>query len=409
MEPVFASPARRLMFGGLLMWVMVAATSSIAVIPVLASFLIDDFGITRTELGGLGAVGGLLGAMFSPYAGRITDRIGGRNSAATVLVGAALAAVLLAAAPVFAAMFVGVIVASVTGSGGNPSTNKLIAAAIAPGRRGLLTGLKQTGPQVGSLLAGLLAPWGATVIGWRATLLVMAGLLAAPVPFFLRIIPGDRPAPRVGGEALSRLPTEIWWVAVYGALLGFGGGAIFLLPLFVEEELGQTPRVAGLAAALVGAVAILGRLQWGRIVDRRATPARAMMMLALLAMVAVVFMQLSISSGIGWMWLGATVFAVSASSWTVVGALAVIDIGGVSSAGRASGIVWFGFLGGFGIGPPVFGFTVDQTGSYALMWWLALTAFALAALLIAVWTISRHRSRGSHSREMSSQPSGRSR
>jgi hypothetical protein len=125
-----------------------------------------------------------------------------------------------------------------------------------------------------------------------------------------------------------------------------------------------------------------------------------MMMLALLAMVAVVFMQLSITSGIGWMWLGAIVFAVSASSWTVVGALAVIAIGGISSAGRASGIVWFGFLGGFGIGPPLFGFTVDQTGSYALMWWLALVAFALAALLIAAWTISRQHGRGIPAREM---------
>lgn len=389
--PFITSQRRRLAIGSLLMWVMVAATAATVTIPVIASFLIDDFGISRTQLGGLGLVGGVVSAVVSPSAGRLTDRIGGRNAALVVLGGAAAAALLFAVAPVFGAMFAGALVAAITGAAGNPSTNKLIAAMVEPGRRGGITGLKQTGPQVGSLAAGLLAPWGATVFGWRPTVLAMGVLLALPIPFFVRTIPPDRSRILDAPSPTDPLPAAIWWVAAYGLLLGFGGSATFLLPLFVEESLGQSARVAGTAAALLGGVAIVGRLQWARLVEQKASPAPTLAFLAVSSVVAMSLMLVSIRSGITWMWLGAIVLGLSASSWTSVGAIAVIAIAGPAAAGRASGIVWFGFLAGLGLGPPLYGFTVDRTGSYAPMWWIALGSFTLAAVLALAWMRANRR------------------
>jgi predicted MFS family arabinose efflux permease len=385
MEPVFTSPARRLMFGGFLMWVMVAATATVIILPVLATFIIEDFGISRTQFGSIGSVTGLLAAVASPFAGRLTDRIGGRNAAAVVLGGAAAAAVLFSIAPVFGAMFAGAGVAAITGSGGNPGTNKLIAAFVEPGRRGFITGLKQTGPQVGSFVAGLAAPWGASTFGWRPTMAAVALLLGVPALLLRRIVPADRPHTDGRLPPVGSLPIGIWWVAAYGLLLGFGGAATFLFPLFVEESLGQTPQVAGAAAALLGAVAIAGRLQWARVAERAASPAPTLAFLAALSVVAMAFMLWSIEGGIAWMWVGTIVLGLSSSSWTSVGAMAVIAIAGAAAAGRASGIVWFGFLAGLGIGPPIYGFTVDETGSYATMWWLALGSFALAAAVAVTW------------------------
>ncbi|NNC92361.1 MAG: MFS transporter [Acidimicrobiia bacterium] len=386
MEPVLVSPARRLMFGGLLMWVMVGSTATVVVLPVLASFVIDDFDISRSEFGAIGSVTGLLAAVSSPLAGRLTDRVGGRNAAMIVLVGAASAALLFSVAPVFGAMFAGAVVAAVTGSGANPSTNKLIAAFVAPGRRGFTTGLKQTGPQVGSFLAGILAPWGATTLGWRPTMAITAILFALPIVVLRRIVPADRPRPQQRAAPVEALPSGIWWVAAYGSLLGLGGAATFLFPLFVEESLAQTPQVAGVAAAVLGAVAVVGRLQWARIAEHQASPAPALALLAVLSVGSMGLMLASMSYGIGWMWVGTVVLALSSSSWTSVGAMAVIGIAGASTAGRASGIAWFGFLAGLGLGPPIYGFIVDETGSYAGMWWLALAAFALAAGVAAAWS-----------------------
>lgn len=385
MKPGDTSDSGGLLFGTLLMWVMVAATATTVMIPVLATFLIDEFGVSRAEIGLIGLVGGVLAAASSPLAGHITDQIGGRSAAIIVLIGSGVASLLLAASPVFGAFFVGAAVAAVAGAAGNPSTNKLIAEHIAPGARGSITGLKQTGPQVGSFLAGLLAPWGASVYGWRPTLAVMGLVLMVPVPALARVVSADRPAPTPTDGSAAPLPAGIWWVAVYGSLLGLGSSAAFLLPLFVEESLGQTPRVAGLAAAVMGGVAALGRWQWARKVEKRESVASTLAVLSSLAIVAAGLMLVSISWGIEWMWVGVVILALSASSWTAVGAMAVIAIAGASAAGRASGVVWFGFLAGLGIGPPIYGFTVDETGSYALMWWLALATFTVASAVALAW------------------------
>ena len=367
------------------MWVMVAATALTVTLPVLASFIIADFGLTRTEFGVLGAVGGVLAALASPYAGTITDRIGGRAAALVVLAGAAAASLMMAGAPVYGLMFVGAVVGAITGAAGNPSTNKLIASLLEPGRRGVATGIKQTGPQVGSLFAGLLAPLGATELGWRPTLVIMAAAIALPIPLVSRMTRRQPAAASTAAHSGSGSAAGIRWVAVYGFLLGLGNSATFLFPLFVEEELGRSTRVAGLAAALLGGAAVLGRLQWARLVERHPSPAPALVFLAGGSVVAMALMLASISFGIGWMWVGTIVLAFSASSWTAVGAMAVISIAGAAGAGRASGTVWFGFLAGLGVGPPIYGLAVDRTDSYALMWWLALVVFALAAGVATAW------------------------
>jgi hypothetical protein len=55
--------------------------------------------------------------------------------------------------------------------------------------------------------------------------------------------------------------------------------------------------------------------------------------------------------------------------------LAVIFLVPAASAGRASGIVLFGFLAGLGLGAPAFGWSVDTLGTYLPGWLAAVTLF----------------------------------
>jgi cyanate permease len=64
--------------------------------------------------------------------------------------------------------------------------------------------------------------------------------------------------------------------------------------------------------------------------------------------------------------------------------LAVINEAGAPT-GRASGMVLLGFLLGLGIGPPLYGATVDATGSYTAMWLLSLLAAGLSLWLVVAW------------------------
>jgi MFS family permease len=54
-------------------------------------------------------------------------------------------------------------------------------------------------------------------------------------------------------------------------------------------------------------------------------------------------------------------------------------------AGRASGVVTFGFYIGFVASPMLFGLLVDRSSGYTLAWLLVGVTFAITALVIAAW------------------------
>ena len=69
--------------------------------------------------------------------------------------------------------------------------------------------------------------------------------------------------------------------------------------------------------------------------------------------------------------------------WLAYGPYPLLDAG--AGTGRASGIVLFGFLSGLGIGPPIYGATVDATGSYTAMWLMSIGAAAITVGIVWLW------------------------
>ena len=174
-------------------------------------------------------------------------------------------------------------------------------------------------------------------------------------------------------------------MAVYGFLLGFGGSVTFLVPLFVEEALGGTPWLGGLAVAVTGFSAFVGRIVWARRAEKLGRFAGPLVAIAVSAVIASLAFWAAQAVGLWLVWFAAALTGLSASSWNSVGMLGVITVAGSGRAGRASGIVLLGFLGGLGIGPPFFGWTVDTTDSYTLMWLVSIAAFLVALLPLRGW------------------------
>ena len=77
---VQTSPDTRLTLvrNSVLVSTMVSTAFQIFVVSVLASVLIDDFGLSRFELGLIGSLNTAVGAVTAPLTGRVTDRIGPR-------------------------------------------------------------------------------------------------------------------------------------------------------------------------------------------------------------------------------------------------------------------------------------------------------------------------------------------
>lgn len=370
----------------LLFVAMGAATFTAASLGILATFIIDDLAISRTELGVVLGIVNAGAAILSPIAGRLTDRIGGRRALIALFTTAGATFLLLGAASALIVLIGAALVGALSQAVANPATNKLIAEEFPAGQRGVITGVKQSGVQAGIFLGGVTIPVLAITVGWRT-----AYVIIAVVPLLLAAVTAAAlPTTQRTADAYHRrdrapLSHAIWWLAGFGFLMGFSGAVTFLLPLFAEETLGFSPVAGGFAVAVIAFVAIPGRIMWSRFAERSGAFRGSLGAMALLSIAAAALFYASSSLAPWLLWPAVVLIAVGSSSWNSVGMLAVMVEAGIDSTGRASGVVLFGFLTGLGIAPPIFGALVDHTGSYDLMWLLSGVTAAAAAVLIAAW------------------------
>lgn len=382
---------------------MACATFLGAAISVLAPFLVVDLGVSRTQLGWLFTAVGGVGALGSLLAGPVTDRVGGRRVLAGGFVLVAICIVGAATAPSYAWLVVAALVGGLPNAAGNPATNKLIALHTPVGRRGMIIGAKQSGVAISIFLAGAVLPAGSLVFGWRPTLAVTALVPLVGLLAILRLVPPDPegspgPEPRQPRDRV-RQPAAIRWLALYGFLMGAGGAVIFsYLPLYSFEEVGLTEPAAGAAAAVLGLVAVAARFVWSWRSERVADFGVPLGALAVASVAAVLAIWAAPAVGPWLLWIGAVVAGASVAAWNAVGMLAVVVLTDVANAGRASGLVLFGFLGGFTSSPVLFGYLVDRTGGYGLGWAATTVVLVAAVLVTLLWRRS--------AREVRSEPVG---
>lgn len=370
---------------------MAAGTLVAPVLAVLASFLLDDLAITRTQLGTAFAVYYGVAAVASPWVGRLTDRIGGRRMLAATFLLSGAGFLLAATSTSLLLLAAAGAVGGVGQAAANPSTNKLLTVLLPAGRRGLATGLKQSGVQAGVFLTGISLPSLALATSWRVAtagvgvLFVVLGVVAAAV---VPAADGRRTATFTPGDApAGPLPTAVVWLAVYGALMGAAGGAFTsYLPLFAEEGLGLSVRVAGVVAAVAGASGFVARITWSALAERARSFATPLGAMAAIAVAASVGLVLSPAVGVWLLWIATVAFAATGLAWNSVGMLAVMHVEGPTRAGRGSGIVLLGFLTGFSLGPPAFGWSVDRTETYTAGLVAVTVLFALATLVMLRWS-----------------------
>lgn len=362
---------------------MATATFPIIVVSVLAAQLIEEFDISRAQVGFLVTATGLVGALASPLFGRVTDRLGSVRSVVGTLVAGGLTTIALALAPAYSFLVLAAILTGFPNGWGNPSTNALIVDNVPPGSRGVITGIKQSGVQIGTFLGGVLLPVFTGWWSWRVAVLVF---LAMPVAGLTGMI-GRRDAEhhrkrdrRVQGV----IPTSVRWVAVYGFVSGLASSSIIsFVPLFAHEDLKWSEEAAGTMIALMGLTGIVARVIWPRLSERTLGHGRTLRILAMLSVLSAALLALSSVDLVGgWALPLAVLFLGSgAVAWNAVGMLAVMDFSPEGLVGKGTGVVLFGFLLGLAIGPPLMGFSVDSLGTYTPGWVVTGGLLVLSALI----------------------------
>jgi MFS family permease len=379
------STGRRAAFAGALSLAMGTGTFPAFAFGVLGPSLVTELGLSRVQLGLLTTVFFTVGGVGSLVAGTAVDRLGARRvmNAAFVVMAAALAA--MAVSPSYPWLLVTAGVAGVSLATGNPTTNKLVSERIAPGRRGLIMGVKQAGVQVGAFLTGALLAPAASAWGWRQALLASTVVPLVGLALTSAAVPPDRLGEmrRRRGRERAHLPPVVRDLAIYAFLMGAGVAALnAYLPLYAVERLAMSLPLAGAVVGTIGLVGVVSRVVWGWASERLASYTTPLMVLAFGATTAIAAIMSAPAVGAWVLWPAAVVFGATAVTWNAVGMLALLVEVDTADAGRASGIVLFGFYTGFVPSPLVFGAVVDMTGSYVPAWLLLLGILAAAGAVV---------------------------
>ncbi|MDX1468352.1 MAG: MFS transporter [Acidimicrobiia bacterium] len=362
---------------------MTIATFPIIVFSVLAADLIDDLGVTRAQIGLLVTATALVGALLSPYFGKLTDSVGSVRSVRWALLIGAATLSMVAAAPNYVILVGAALATGIANGWGNPSTNSLIVDNLPAGSRGILTGIKQSGVQMGTFLGGLLLPVFADIWNWRVAVAIF---VAIPVAGALGTLGRDdvHGAENLAERPGARLPTSVRWIAIYGFLAGLATWAIFgFLPLFAEEDQLWTGPAAGALIAAVGIIGIGARITWPHLSERRLGHGATLRLLAVLSVVSTALLTAAALDLVGsWVLVPAAVFlGLGTIAWNAVGMVAVMDFAPEGMVGRSTGLVLLGFLLGVAGGAPAMGLSVDVLGSYVPGWVGAATLLAACVLI----------------------------
>ncbi len=396
---------QRVVLPATLVVTMTAGVFQLYMFSVLAAPLIDDIDISRTQLGMIGAVNTAAGAFSSPFLGRLTDRIGAARAVVASLSLSALGMAALAVAPTLAWILLAAAIGGLPQGWSNPATNHLISARVPVGRRGTLTGIKQSGVTLGMFLAGVTLPTIEHVAGWRGAAWTFSGVFViAAIAVHVALDADQAPPPTPEhhpGAAPELQPRPIAsivrWIAPYAFLMGLATGSIGrFVPLYAEEALGFSTSTAGLIVALGGLFGMGARIAAARIAEHRIRPTRLLTMLSIVGAGYCLLLAVLTPSTSALLWLSPPLNAVGTNAWNAVAMMAVIMFVATSDAGRASGIIMLGFLGGLAVSGPIAGAVIDRSG-YRPVWIAAMTVSAAAAALMFV-TDRRHHADGGRTR-----------
>lgn len=363
---------------------MAVATFPLLIFSVLAADLIEEFKVSRAQIGFLVTSSGLVGALVSPYFGRLTDRLGAVTATRAVLGLGIVAHVALAVSPVYAVLVGAALLSGIPNGWTNPATNALIVDNLPSGKRGVVTGVKQSGVQFGVFLGGLLLPLFASVWNWRVAIALFILIpLSGLVGMWGR---KDRQEPHHYQEDWvdARLPASIKWIAIYGAVSGTATSAMFgFIPLFAEEDQLWSAQAAGTLMAIVGIIGVVARIIWPSVSERHLGHGPTLRVLALASMVSAILLTLAAMDVVpSWVLVPAAMLLGSgAIAWNAVGMLAVMDLSPPGMVGKGTGIVLLGFLGGIAAGAPLLGLSVDSLESYVPGWFTVGVLLATCAIV----------------------------
>jgi len=345
-------------------------------------------GWTRETFGFALAIQNLAWGIAAPFAGMVADRYGAFR---VLIIGGLLYAsglVLMALATSglaftgSAGLLIGMAQAGTTYA----IVFGVIARNVAPDKRSWAMGVAAAAGSFGQFLMVPVENWLIGGLGWQNALFVLgfAALLILPLALGLREPahpPGTHGAPQSIGAALREAFGHKSFRLLTAGYFVCGFQVVFIgvhMPSYLKDN-GLSPTVASTALALIGLFNIFGTYIAGSLGQRVSKPRMLSVIYLLRSAVIVAFLLAPLSpwsvylfaSAMGLLWLS-----------TVPPTNAVVaQMFGVQYMSMLGGIVFLNHQLGSFLGAWLGGKLYVSTGSYDIVWWLAVALGVAAAAL----------------------------
>ena len=335
------------------------------------------------------AIQNLVWGFSGIFAGMVADRFG----AFRVVVGGALLYALglvgmaMASTPLLFSATAGVLIGMAQAGTTYAVIYGVIGRNVAPDKRSWAMGIAAAAGSFGQFLMVPTEGFLISSLGWQAALMMLglAALMMVPLAWGLR-----EPA-MTGATAIRREQTIVQ--ALHEALkyrsfqllmAGYfvcGFQVVFIavhMPSYLKDK-GLSPEVAGYSLALIGLFNVFGTYAAG-VLGQRLQKRKILAFIYLARATAIALFLLAPLSPLSVYMFSAVMGLLWLSTVPVTNAM-VAQIFGVAHLSMLSGFVFFSHQIGSFMGVWLGGYLYDRTGSYDLVWYIAIALGVLAALV----------------------------
>ena len=381
-------------------------------VSIAAPHMIEELGLTMTDIGLLGAVFSWTYAFCQLPAGYLIDKVGPRRMYFISMGLWSIATSLMAFGHTMSQFVVFRVLLGIGESPNSPNSSKITTQWFPREERGQAAGIWDSGSKWGSAIAPPVLTVLTLAFGWRAMFLIIgvAGVvLAAAFWAFYRSPAESRRLSEeeyrhilAGRDDEEAAGVKLPWLRFFtfpqtwGMMLGFFSSIwiwnifITFLPLFLQDTLGVSIGATGWAAAVPYLAAAIGAIFAGRITvvlarshgmtsirSKRAVLVIGCIVLGVLLCIVPFVHDLALALVVLSLAL-AVVAAIQSQSWAISS-----DIVPDSHAARFGGIMNFGGYFGGALAPIATGVIVDSTGAYTLAFLASGVIAALGGLCYA--------------------------
>ena len=349
----------------------------------------QEMGWTRQSFAFAIALQNLSWGVIGIFAGMAADRFGAFRvlMGGAVLYSLGLAGMALSPTPLLFALTTGLLIGAAQAGTTYAVIYGVLGRQIAPERRSWAMGVAAAAGSFGQFLMVPVEGWLIASLGWQQALLAlsMAVLLIIPLAFGLREPGFQGAAPPKRDQTIGHALREAFSYPSFNLLMaGYfvcGFQVVFIgvhMPSYLKDN-GLSPQVASYALALIGLFNVFGTYIAGTLGQRM--PRRFILSFIYLARAVAIsiflLVQLSplsvyiFSAVMGTLWLS-TVPPTNAT---------IAQIFGVQHLSMLGGFVFFSHQLGSFMGVWLGGYLYDATGSYDIVWYIAIGLGVLAGLV----------------------------